>query len=252
LRRLAIPTVEDRIVLEVLRAAIEPIVEPVLSPCAYAYRRGRSPRDAVDAVLTHRKRGASFVALADIRDFFDCVPLGPLMESLSALAGDAELTGVLSRVLSAHAMRPGVGLAQGSSLSPVLSNLALLPLDRRLTARGHDLVRYCDNLCIPAGSEADARAALLAIREEVRRAGLRLKDTEARVCSFEEGFVWLGFRVAEAGRRSWRASRRRAGAWRAMRSGRGCCRSSAAGSSTSTRRCRRAWRSAPTAISSGR
>ena len=201
LRRLAIPTVEDRIVLEVLRAAIEPMVEPVLSPSAYAYRRGRSPREAVDAVLAHRKRGATFVALGDIRDFFDSVPLGPVVEATSALTGDPELTALLSRVLTAHAMRPGVGLAQGSSLSPVLSNLALLPLDRRLAARGHDLVRYCDNLCIPAGNESDARSALSAIHEEVRRAGLRLKDSEARVCSFAEGFVWLGFRLGESGGR---------------------------------------------------
>src|SRR5437899_1196543 len=87
---------------------------------------------------------ASF--FADVRDFFDTVRLDDVIEAASEACADPALLRLLDGVLHGHALRPGRGLAQGSSLSPLLSNLALTPLDRRMLADGFALVRYCDNL----------------------------------------------------------------------------------------------------------
>jgi retron-type reverse transcriptase len=200
-RRLSVPVVEDRIVLELLRRALEPGIEPLLSRAAFAYRPGRSARAAVDAILGRIEAGAAWVALADIRDFFDTVRLADVLEAAGEVCADPPLLRLLDVILQGHALRPGRGLAQGSSLSPVLSNLVLTPLDRRLLADGFALIRYCDNLCVTAATKAEADRALAAMARETRRLGLSLKPGPSRVVEVREGFVWLGFWLGPGGGR---------------------------------------------------
>lgn len=200
-RRLAIPTVEDRIVIEVLRRALEPIIEPRLSVAAYAYRPGRSARGAVEVVARCIEEGAGWVALADVRDFFDTIGHAQLAKELDGLGCEARVRALLDRLLAGHATRPGRGLAQGSAISPLLSNLVLAPVDRALLEDGHRLVRYCDNLCVPTRSRAAASRALAAVRRELGRRGLSLKPEASRVAEVREGFTWLGFWLGSTGRR---------------------------------------------------
>jgi group II intron reverse transcriptase/maturase len=201
-RVLSIPTVEDRIVIELLRTAIDPEVEPLLSRVAYAYRPRRSAREAVDAVAARISDGARWIAHADIRDFFDTIRIDGVIDAVQDFVPDPALVRLLGRVLRRHAFSPGRGLAQGSALSPLLSNLALLPLDRRLCAAGFDLVRYSDNLCIAAKTRAEAEEGLRAIESEARRLGLSLKREASAVAEVRAGVLWLGFWLGEGGHRA--------------------------------------------------
>lgn len=200
-RRLAIPSVEDRVVIEMLRRALEPAIESRLSRAAYAYRPRRSARTAVDKLASEIEAGAGWFALADIREFFDSILLDQLHPRLDGLECPPRLRVILDRLLVRHALRPGRGLAQGSALSPALSNLALTGLDEALLEAGHGLIRYCDNLCVPSPSESQARLALAAIEREAARLGLQLKPGESRTGPTAEGFVWLGFWIGREGRR---------------------------------------------------
>ena len=203
-RRLGIPTVTDRIVIEWLRRALERRVEPTLSSAAYAYRPGRSPRTAVDAVLAAVQRGADWVALADIRDFFDTIRHRDVDIALRDLLDEAErdrLLPPLRALLRAHRSSPGKGVAQGSALSPLLSNLAMKDFDESTLATGATLIRYSDNLCLPAIGRARAAADLASAKELLERRGLHLKPEETGVASVEEGFAWLGFWVGAEGSR---------------------------------------------------
>jgi RNA-directed DNA polymerase len=200
-RRLAIPTVEDRVVIEMLRRALEPAIESRLSRAAYAYRPRRSARIAVDKLAGEIEAGARWVALADIREFFDSILLDHLSSGLDGLECPPQLRMILDRLLNRHALQPGRGLAQGSALSPALSNLALTGLDEALIEAGHGLIRYCDNLCVPSSSEDLSRRALAAIEHEAARLGLQLKPGESRTLPTAEGFVWLGFWFGREGRR---------------------------------------------------
>jgi group II intron reverse transcriptase/maturase len=72
-RALGIPTVADRVAQTVVAKVLEPLVEPVLHPDSYGYRRGKS---ALDAVATARARcwRADWVIDLDIKNFFDAIP----------------------------------------------------------------------------------------------------------------------------------------------------------------------------------
>lgn len=198
-RHLAILTVEDRIVSELLRRSIEPRVEATLSRAAYAYRRGRSAKDAVAAVLDGIRRGDCWVALADIRDYFDSIRVADVAAALREAGVEPAAVTLAETLLAAHALRTGRGLVQGSSLSPALSNLALASFDRQLLTEGHALTRYCDNLCVTGSTRQGAHAALSRMRTLLSERGLALKPNESRVAPVSDGFLWLGFQVTDTG-----------------------------------------------------
>lgn len=198
-RWLAIPAVEDRVVVEALRRALEPSVEACLSPAAYAYRPGRSAATAVGVVCEQIDGGASYVMLADIQSFFDSIHHSDLYDELSRLSVDVETVALVRLILATYATGSQRGIAQGVALSPALSNLALRSLDERLLGAGHRLVRYSDDLCVASASQSEATEALAMVREEVARLGLTLKSS-SRVVDVRETFVWLGFRLGPDGR----------------------------------------------------
>ena len=202
-RLISIPTVEDRIVIEVLRRELEPKLEKLFSEAAYAYRPRRSARDAVRQIEAKIQRGASWVTLGDIERFFDRIPVHRVINTVRELGIDTSLVEVLSTLLHRHATdpkrKPPVGIPQGSSLSPVLSNLVLTPLDRHLTAVGFSLIRYSDNLCILTGSESDAQRADSAMRSELQKLGLELKAASRKILPISAGFAWLGFWIGPKG-----------------------------------------------------
>lgn len=198
-RVLSIPSVEDRIVLEALHRALSPRVEASLSEAAHAYRPGRSARGAVEAVQKQIDEGNGWVFTTDIRNFFDSIPIIFVISALRPIAEEEALLSLLDLILQRHALLPGRGLAQGSSLSPLLSNLVLADLDGKLRAAGYPLVRYSDNLCCSTRSQSAARQALELVEKELGRMKMALKPGETRICRVSDGFLWLGFWVTENG-----------------------------------------------------
>lgn len=73
-RRLAIGAVEDRIVERAALPELDRLIDPLLSPWSFAYRRGLGVPDAVRALAAVRDAGARWVARTDIDDCFDEIP----------------------------------------------------------------------------------------------------------------------------------------------------------------------------------
>ncbi len=106
--------------------------------------RGRSFVDHAE-----RHRGRRFVLTMDLRDFFGSVRPAQVGEALLELGLRAEV----AELVLALAFRHGA-LPQGAPSSPILANLALARLDRRIArlARRRGLVhsRYLDDLAFSA------------------------------------------------------------------------------------------------------
>ena len=81
-RTLGVPTVSDRIAQTVVRAYLEPEVEPLFHPDSYGYRPGRSAHDAL-AACRERCWKFDWAIDLDLRAFFDSIPHDLLLKAVS-------------------------------------------------------------------------------------------------------------------------------------------------------------------------
>jgi len=220
-RPLGIPTVKDRIVQTAMKLVIEPIprvrpkagprtsFEAAFRPTSYGFRPGRSCRDALREVDRHLKDGFTVVVDADMQSYFDSIPHERLMERVAERICDGRILGLLRGWLAQDILRgmerwtPTAGTPQGAVISPLLANVSLHPLDERLAARGHRMVRFADDFVVLCKSREEAEATLAEIRAWVVENGLHLHPDKTHVGDCRqpgEGFDFLGYRF-EAGRR---------------------------------------------------
>lgn len=190
-RLLAIPCIADRVVQTSTAMALTQLLDPGFEPSSFAYRPGRGVAQAVQAVLRHRRDGYRWAAEGDIERCFDEIPHEPLLERLEAEAGDARLTDLVALWLSCFAPA-GIGIPQGSPISPLLCNLHLDAIDEAMVGSGVRLVRYADDFVILAKSAGRAEAALGEMEQLLRGHGLALNPDKSRIVAAEQALRFLG------------------------------------------------------------
>lgn len=193
-RVLSVPCVRDRIVQSALAQALDRAFDATMDPASFAYRRGLSVQHAAAEVLLHRLRGHVWVVDGDIENFFDSVPHDRLIAMLDTLGVCPRSIALVRLWLHAHAPH-GAGLAQGSPLSPVLSNLYLSPFDRAARTRRTRLVRYADDFLLMARSLAEAERARDRARKALAALGLTLNPAKTRIAHLDDGIVFLGLAI---------------------------------------------------------
>ena len=195
-RDLAVGAAEDRVLERAILEVLDPLVDPVLSPWSFAYRRGLGVRDAVRALTEARESGARWVVRTDFDDCFDSIPRWAALERLAEIVPDTELVGLVQRLIGRPVLgQPqsnGFGLHQGSGLSPVLSNLYLDAFDRRLMSLGHQVIRYGDDIAIPVSDRPAGERVLELAAAEAAALKLRLESTKSQVVSYDEGVPFCG------------------------------------------------------------
>lgn len=209
MRPLGIPAVKDRIVQTAMKLVIEPIFEASFRPESYGFRPGRGCHDALRAVDRLVKEGYSHVVDADLAGYFDSIPHDRLMARVEERISDGRVLDLLRGWLGQDILRdmerwtPTAGTPQGAVISPLLANIYLHPLDERMAALGHRMVRYADDFVVLCRSADEAAAALAEIRRWVTENGLGLHPQKTHVGDCRrpgQGFEFLGYRF-EAGRR---------------------------------------------------
>jgi CRISPR-associated protein Cas1 len=196
-RRLAVPTVADRVVERALLEVLDAVIDPTLLPWSFAYRRGLGVNDAVAALTEARDTGATWVARADIDDCFDRIPQWEVMRRLRAVVDDERVVHLVGSILDRQVRGErvadrGRGLHQGGVLSPLLSNLYLDTFDRRMLAAGFRVIRYGDDFAVPVESRLGGERALRAASTELSDLRLELNAGKCHVASFDEGVRFLG------------------------------------------------------------
>jgi RNA-directed DNA polymerase len=219
-RPLGIATIKDRVVQTALKLVLEPILEKEFLPVSFGFRPGRSCKDALRVVDQALKAGYTWVVDADLQSYFDTIPKQPLLSLVQERVSDSKVVELLQRFLEQEVMEgmkrwtPLSGTAQGSALSPLLSNLYLQGLDELMSDVGHDcrFARFADDFVALCRTRQEAEAVLAKIQTWVEQNGLYLHPDKTRVGHCMEkgqGFEFLGYRF-EAGRRWVRAKSRQA------------------------------------------
>ena len=142
----------DRYVAQLVYQVIYPVIDPLMGPESYAYQKGKSVLQAVQACRDHILDDHSHVVLIDFHDFFGTIDHTILKNILDKTIHDSTLTELVMKIVTCdilinhqihHITR---GILQGCSLSPILSNLYLNELDTYIRDLQIPFVRYADDI----------------------------------------------------------------------------------------------------------
>jgi len=195
-RPLSIPAVRDRVAQAAAFAVVGPVFEAEFETCSFAYRKGRSVRQAVYLIRKYYDEGYRWVVEADIDAYFDNVDHGKLLRKVKKFIPDKRVVSLIEKwikvdIWDGETVYPLTkGIPQGSVISPVLSNLFLDELDERLTAGGFKLVRFADDFIIQCRDRKSAEKALELTDTILDDLSLELDESE--ITNFEHGFKFLG------------------------------------------------------------
>lgn len=209
-RRIGIHNRADQAVLYALTDVLGPIIEQLLSAASVGFRPGvRMTETLLASIKSDREEGRYSGAVVDVKNCFDSLDHGHLDRAVMALTNVGVDPAVLDLVL-AHVRVPYVrrdgkleysacGVRQGSALAPLLTNLFLDAVDRRVRRRtaylGVAHVRYADDIRLPAKTPEATRKALGIVEEELHRVRLQVKEGTGRIYDLrnpENPCVWLG------------------------------------------------------------
>jgi len=204
-RSLGIPTVRDRVAQEVIRSLLCPIFDKQVSDFSFGFRPGRNAHQAVEQILDFHKQGFSHVVDADIKGFFDNIPHELIIDLVAKVIADGNILGIIRSFLTADIEINGKlfksikGTPQGGVISPLLANIVLDVLDKRLAQTDFQFVRYADDFVVFAKSQASAEQALAFVTQEIKSLGLTLAHNKTDVTNFKKGFNFLGFCISSYG-----------------------------------------------------
>ena len=196
-RKLGIPTVADRIAQQVVKARLEPELEPVFHADSYGYRPGKSALDAVGQARERCWRNDWVIDL-DIKGFFDNLDQNLLLRAVKKHAPEPWIVLYIERWLKAPGQEEDgqlipreKGTPQGGVASPLLANLFLhYALDRWLTVNYPRVPfeRYADDVIVHCRTERHAQEVKAAIAKRLQTCGLELHPEKTKIVYCKDDF----------------------------------------------------------------
>lgn len=197
-RPLSVPAVRDRVAQRGVIEVIGPSFEKEFDSCSFAYRKGRSVRQALQQIEFLHEAGYTWVLDADITSYFDNVDHGLLMSRVAELVPSERILKLIhgwiaARIYDGHQItQMDKGLPQGAPISPMLANLYLDSFDDQMLSSGQKLVRFADDFVVLCKSKPKAEHALELTRQIMSTLRLTLSDEKTKITNFTEGFKYLG------------------------------------------------------------
>ena len=203
----------DRAMQALYLLALDPIAETTADPNSYGFRKERSTADAIGQchIVLSNRGGARWIFEGDIKSCFDRISHEWLLAHIPM-----DKT-ILQKWLKAGFMEKQVlhateeGTPQGGICSPVLANLTLDGLERRLRERYPkatalsrkakvNLVRYADDFIITGSSQELLENEVKPLVESfLSERGLELSAEKTQITQIEDGFDFLGQNVRDYG-----------------------------------------------------
>lgn len=162
-RMLGVPTVIDRVLQQAVGQILANKFEVTFEDESYGFRPNRNAQQAVVKALQYINEGNHFIVDIDLKSFFDEVDHCLLLQLLYSKVKCPLTLRLIRKWLQApieingKLIKRRKGVAQGSPLSPILSNILLNELDKELILQGQKFIRYADDFSIYTTSNYKAR-----------------------------------------------------------------------------------------------
>ncbi len=221
-RPLGIPCLKDRVAQTSAMLVLVPIFEADLQPEQYAYRPGRSAKDAVNRTYQLLSKGHHEVVDADLSNYFGEIPHVDLLKSIARRVSDGRLLGLIKAWLEApveeddgeggkrrtnRARRERKGTPQGSPVSPLLSSIYMRRFILGWKLKGYarrfgaEIVNYADDFCVLGKAPAAEMLAAVNRIMGVLKLPVNARKTRCLRCP-QEPFEFLGYRIGWTYRRT--------------------------------------------------
>lgn len=239
-RPLGIPTIKDRALQSLVKAALEPEWEAVFEPNSYGFRPGKSCHDAIRQIRNCIEQKAKFVLDADIAKCFDRINHQVLLQKLNI---KGKIRQQIKAWLKSGVIDSGVmietsfGTPQGGVISPLLANIALHGIEERIklefpnmSATGRstwfhqkgvafrtpNVIRYADDLVVLHSDKSVVEKCTEIITDWLKGIGLELKPSKTRIAHTlypelsedgRAGFDFLGHHIQQYSAGKYRSNR---------------------------------------------
>jgi len=190
-RKLGVPTINDRVGQMVVKMFIEPRLEEVFSNNSYGYQPSKNAHQALAKVRENCWK-QDWVIDLDIKGFFDNIDHNKLMQAVEKHVPENWVRLYIKRWLEAPVFtvsgeiiqKQGKGTPQGGVISPLLANLFLhYAFDKWIekTDRTVQFSRYADDVIVHCKSKVHAEQMLQAIHQRMESVGLELHPQKTKI-----------------------------------------------------------------------
>lgn len=198
-RKLGLLCIRDKIVQQAIKMVIEPRFERVFVKNSYGYRPDKGHTKAIRfARHCCQNKKYPFILRLDIDNYFDTINHDILFSRLRPVIPDEEILRLVKLCVQMGNVNRGckwdessLGVAQGSVLSPLLSNYYLHPFDQFILSKTPMYVRYADDFIICCESRKQAET-LLDIGTSFLEKRLKLNLNTPVISEIKDGFEFLG------------------------------------------------------------
>lgn len=193
-------SLEDYIVQRFILNIISATLENAFEDNSLGYRKGRSVEVVFSRIEALLEEGYHHILESDVEDFFPSIDLQRLEKLLYFYFPEKDSALVHLIIEAMHQkfiIRNKLkdrerGLALGSPLSPILTNLYLDSFDERFLGDTSVLLRYSDDFIIMAKTGDDIEKAALRSQLALAELGLKPKASKTRITHYKDGFSFLG------------------------------------------------------------
>ncbi len=122
----------DQVVQQAITQVLTPIFEKQFSDNSFGFRPERSAHDAIRKCQENIDEGYKYAVDMDLEKYFDTVNQSKLVEVLSRTVKDGRVISLIHKYLRAGVVvrhtfeETEIGIPQGGTLSPLLSNIIML------------------------------------------------------------------------------------------------------------------------------
>ena len=212
LRPLGIPTMKDRAMQALYLMALDPIAETTGDSHSYGFRRHRCTHDAIEQcyIVLSRSVAPEWILEGDIKGCFDHISHDWLLANIPMDKNILKQFLKAGFIYQRELFPTEEGTPQGGIISPILANMTLDGIEKKLVERFHtnalgkvdsrfknahkvNFVRYADDFVVTAATPELALEAKELIREFLAERGLELSDEKTVVTNIDDGFDFLGW-----------------------------------------------------------